>query len=723
MVGVWRADFLILLLLAFLCALVILPLAFAAVVINEAEVNPAGADPGNEWIEFFNNGTSSVNLNGWFVQDADGINYSLSGSISKFFVIFGLTGLSDTDQNLKLFNSAGMMQDQTGFFNDTFDDASTWSRMPDGNGAFVLQQNSFNISNFFPSISNKSMLPACVIADGRNITLIAQADSYCTQQVIFAVFSNGTWTNYTGNLMQGTLINYSISLNSSFLGGGSNIDWTVFATDCFNRTVQNGLMSFYIFNRTTLSVSPVQPDGRNNWYVTEPTFTLSNTDGGNLFYQWDSSTIFPYLGPFQLDNIPNSPPKISAGTLELNYWSDLCGNESVQSKVFFIDLVNTSIISLQPANASTVYNNQRPAISAYLDEIYQSNSGVNISSIMMFVDGASVFPVINIADSLDAIVSFTPLSDLGFGQHNVSIYTEDYAGWNNSISWFFFINASPTFTLQVNSPADGIYGSRRVPFSINLNGSAERLSYINWNEDVPRERILCTSCSSFGADNLKTRTLLEGNNSLTIMAIDIFGNYGEINISLFIDSKLPKVKKILPRRAAFFNGSLFFVKYTEENLQDVKLILNPLENHTLTGCTSGENKNCNISLDLSAHDGEFLNYYFEIQDIIRTVSSRIQQIFIDATPPVLNIYNPLNGSFSSSRVFFNLSASEPVTLEFIDLSDNDPHWRRLCNNCFSFGASSQKSRFFDFGTHEILIRARDKAGNSDVHAIHLELVP
>jgi len=35
---------------------------------------------------------------------------------------------------------------------------------------------------------------------------------------------------------------------------------------------------------------------------------------------------------FGLENIPNSPPIESAGTLELNYWSDVCINEEEQNK-------------------------------------------------------------------------------------------------------------------------------------------------------------------------------------------------------------------------------------------------------------------------------------------------------------------------------------------------------------------------------------------------------
>src|SRR3989338_5429849 len=66
-----RKVLLFFLLLALL--LITIQAASAAVVINEFMANPAGTgtDPDGEWIELFNNWTSTVDLNGFKISDGE----------------------------------------------------------------------------------------------------------------------------------------------------------------------------------------------------------------------------------------------------------------------------------------------------------------------------------------------------------------------------------------------------------------------------------------------------------------------------------------------------------------------------------------------------------------------------------------------------------------------------------------------------------------------------
>ena len=348
--------------------------------------------------------------------------------------------------------------------------------------------------------------PICA-EQSKNITLYAKVNnslsSFPIDEVWFSYTINGVNKNKTAS-NNGT--NYSITINSSELIGGQNIDWNVYANDTSGFEFHNGLETFYVRNATFLGVFPFPADGLNGWWVTEPTFTLTqdaqtNDSTNNSWYQWDADAIFEYTVPFNLDDIPNAPPKESAGTLTLNWWTtfgSVCGNETIQSQTFIIDLKDPLITNLQPAEGSTVFNNLRPKIGALLDEVYQSNSGIDIEIVSMSLNGAPVPLVINNSlnqTGIDALIEFTPSADLPLGQNNVTINATDNAERNSIKSWSFFINTTAVFNMTIYSPENATYNTRRIPFNISLNGEAEKLEYINYNDKNPRFKILCRDCN------------------------------------------------------------------------------------------------------------------------------------------------------------------------------------------------------------------------------------
>lgn len=57
----------------------------SAISINEIELNPSGADSGNEWIELYSD--SAFSLNDYYLENEDGNIYNLSGEISNYLII------------------------------------------------------------------------------------------------------------------------------------------------------------------------------------------------------------------------------------------------------------------------------------------------------------------------------------------------------------------------------------------------------------------------------------------------------------------------------------------------------------------------------------------------------------------------------------------------------------------------------------------------------------
>ncbi len=547
-----------------------------------------------------------------------------------------------------------------------------------------------------------------------NVTSSLDIEDVWFSYTIDGVNHNRTYDHRIGDI-------YYYTIPSSDLVGGQPVQWNVYATDAFDHTFNNSWKEFYVNRKTELTVNPLSPDGLEEWYVTEPLFTLTNPDSANIQYRWDASTALAYLGPFGLENISNPPRPDSAGTLTLSYWSNLaCGVEPIQSQQFRVDLTDPRIKNLVPPNKSSVFNNRRPIIRAYVDDVYGSNSGIDLDSIAMTLDGNIVIPNTYpsyrfVGDTVDAIVNYTPEADLDLGTHIVELSASDNAGRSSSLSWFFSVNETPIFTMDVNSPEEAYYGNKRVAYDIEFSETVSLVEYIDYMDVRPRWKLLCRDCNQYGNTRAVFKTAKEGNNSIGIRATDSRGLTQEQNVSFFVDSKVPRIARTLPRRNAVSNGTGFYVKYTEDNVRSVELFWDGGEN---VSCDSGINQECALGyVNLSAHDGEYLNYYFQVSDYVRSVQSKPLTILIDTTHPDIQVSSPEDGAVYGRRVQFNMSVSEDVIIEYYDSSEASPRWRRLCNNCDEYGSARAKLRGLKPGTHDMLFRATDKAGQTDIQRV------
>src|SRR3989344_4403450 len=481
----------------FIGFLLIASIVSAAVYVNEIELNPV--DETMEYFELFNDGLSSVNISGWMIVDSGGdtdlIPDGTEISANGFFVFEEtISTLSfNNNDSLNLTNELGTLMDSTIFLEDDDNDGKTWQRVPNGVGSFVLKDPTKGMSNVVTESQNKSSSPLCVVS-GNNVTFSVQVNGECINEVKFLVDINGSVNELIGVNTIGN--NYAAALNTSTFLPSQNITWTVTALNCYNETAQNGNESFYVNNKTSLIHLPSSPDGIGVWYINNLTFELANNDATNLWYKWDSGNILNYLGIFGLEDVPNGPE--TGGLLELNYWSNVCSNESVQSEIFNVDLSNPVIKNLLPANASTLTLNNDPLISAYIDDPYGGNSGVNLSSVSMKFNDVPVIPDVNGTIFPDTIVSYQT-SNLSNGIYNVTVNASDNAGRNSELTWFFTVNKTgvddSNFSMIVNSPENKTYDKKQVNFSMTIEKNVSLLEYRDENDNSPRWRTLCRNRS------------------------------------------------------------------------------------------------------------------------------------------------------------------------------------------------------------------------------------
>lgn len=107
----------------------------ANVKITEVELNPEGADSGNEWIELYSE--DEIDLDGWYLENEDGGVFNLSGSIDGYEVIeFNKQWLDNSEAFVTLYDGDNNEIDETDLLDDSDNDDSTW-QLCDGDWDFL----------------------------------------------------------------------------------------------------------------------------------------------------------------------------------------------------------------------------------------------------------------------------------------------------------------------------------------------------------------------------------------------------------------------------------------------------------------------------------------------------------------------------------------------------------------------------------------------------------
>ena len=274
--------------------------------------------------------------------------------------------------------------------------------------------------------------------------------------------------------------------------------------------------------------------------------------------------------------------------------------------------------------------------------------------------------------------------------------------------------------LTINAPEqNGIYTSRSVLLSLKLDEKAD-VYYIDNFDNRGRWTRVCSDCYSYN----RTRSFQEGLNDLTFKAVDVVGNTAYYNLSFFIDSKEPKIRKTMPKKD--FASGLFEVEFSEENPESLILYYENLlnqENQSLDiekDCISENGKYyCAVDADLANYDNQIINYWFELIDIAgnKDESKKIA-LTVDTTAPI----NSLQFNVSGRKVNFIINVTEKnfEEVSYYDNSERNPRWRKLCSRLKDGICEARKT--FSIGYHVLDIRVLDKAGNFISERIEFDIV-
>ena len=516
---------------------------------------------------------------------------------------------------------------------------------------------------------------------------------------------NGNFVSY--NNVSHILDLYLFTIPSYDLGINEVVSWRYKANNSCGAISQGSLQSFLVLG-TNLVINPSNPDGENGWYKTTPLVSLSYNGIGDTFYRFDAMPNLPYTGTFN-----GTEDDQTGGISTIRYYSidDSGRMEPLREFITKVDFSKPEIIHEMPEENSV--SNNMPLVKAKLKELYQGNSGLDDSSVIVLLDGEVVSHEYISFSQYNAEVRYQVSSMLVNGTHNASVFVKDFAGNSNLKEWNFYVN-NDQFKIHVISPLDeSTSNKKRVLFNIEIDKIIQKLD-LGINSKFSK---LCSNCNNFN----KTRTLKEGLNNITVRG-ENYGNFEDISLQVYVDTIKPKIKNTGPKSNQVTNGT-FRIIYSEGNLDWIKLFWrsqNTSYNEVnLDNCISGESKECIVNVDLSNVENQEIDYFFRVSDSVNEVESKIiEGISVDTIWPIIEIISPINASLHGNRVLFDLNISEETSLSYMDNDASHPVLRNLCRKCNLYN----KEMVFSEGDHDILFYAKDAAGNSGTSEVSFNVL-
>jgi hypothetical protein len=456
-------------------------------------------------------------------------------------------------------------------------------------------------------------------------------------------------------------------------------------------------------NETTTALNVVPPDGKNGWYKNIPMITLSNplVDGINdaqILYHWD--IVLPdqvYAGPI----VGIEDPAIG-GISTLHYHAEDSYGNTEPDRVFTskVDFTPPSILDVHPSPDAIIYNSSVD-VSAYLEEFFFSNSGINKALIVLKLDDDDI-PFDAVAKDKDVVLKAN-LENITSGWHKLFLACEDNAGNKAELEWHFMFSRNAVFSLDVESPLDGsAYGNRRVPLVVSTEDPVSIMEYSDNGKPFYK---MCSDCSR-GEMNL---SLSEGSHTLVVRAKAGVNEYSK-TLKLLVDTRVPRISKTSP--VGYTTGN-FSVSYSEDNVDRVTLFWKNVKAEgynrvDIDGCPSGSLKSCSTLVDFSSQESDVdVEYYFVVYDRLRSAVSRKQVVKVDTSKPFINVTFPEDKTYDSKSIPMLINTSELVRM--ISYSPDGKAFRSLCTKCDSYA----RPKPFSDGRHNITFRAYDYAGNFD----------
>ncbi|MBU0906570.1 MAG: hypothetical protein KKE05_00265, partial [Nanoarchaeota archaeon] len=266
---------------------------------------------------------------------------------------------------------------------------------------------------------------------------------------------------------------------------------------------------------------------------------------------------------------------------------------------------------------------------------------------------------------------------------------------------------------------------KNVYFIIYIQESyLDEVTYIDNSESRPKEKRLCNKLVN-GVCEKKIPFNKDGNHDVTITVKDKAGHVSAQSIQFFTDSKKPKITMVSPDDG--FASGIFEVEFQEENPTHVFLSYGnsdmgypTIELSLADECTHDEDEYyCSKQLDLSAHEGQKIEYLFTVIDrAYQGDFAEEKNLLVDTTSPIVNSIN-YEASGNKADVILSVTEQNLDKITYMNLDELRPRERIFCSKLNS-DSECKKRITLQPGTNRIQFSVLDKAGNLIVQQATIE---
>lgn len=370
---------------------------------------------------------------------------------------------------------------------------------------------------------------------------------------------------------------------------------------------------------TTFTISPTEPDGKNGWYVTQPTITLSSQEG-IITYRWDNEPFKEYTGPI----------KAPEGIHKLEFHAkDTSGNlEKTQRLTIKFD-------QTPPVTNATV-NPETPT----------GNNGWYLSSpkIVLSAKDISTTTIYYKWDENGELMNYTSEITALEGKHRLYFCAEDEAGNRGEFEYVEIqVDTKPPTIFVETDPKepDGNNGWYISVTSVSLSADEENSKiYYKWNKGAYKKY----------NDELPVP---EGVNVLYYYGVDEAGNKGKEKFVYFkVDTVEPTLK------IDIFPDDLGKKWYNRKP----KVSINVSENATIYySLDDSEFKKYNREIEIP--EGYHKLVLYAIDDAGNECEKIIKEFKVDTSPPTVNIRANVTKLYVGEEVRFNATGYDNIGIE------------------------------------------------------------
>ena len=162
-----------------------------------------------------------------------------------------------------------------------------------------------------------------------------------------------------------------------------------------------------------------------------------------------------------------------------------------------------------------------------------------------------------------------------------------------------------------------------------------------------------------------TVTLDDGQHIIRVEAYDVAGNMGYDEVTIFVDTSLPQIDIISPENESLFGYGNITVKWNggdEQGIDRYELYVDDAKIAEL------DNNTTEYTLDLEegAHSIKVVAY-----DTVGNNNSDRIVVYIDLSPPSIQIYEPYNNTYVGENVTVKWNADDNYGLSFFEIYLND----------------------------------------------------